>query len=282
MKNLLILILAFGLIGTGFADDLDYKGFSLTKTNPSGDPMLIKNCDWDGEDPYYIYTNFRLMSPDEESHDVEMYVYNPITDAWTLEHTCKNIGDSWEDCDFNVPVYWGLSENDENAYIDLVRAEMSVDGETYSKTFNFHVSHKQTNDEEIVLAKIAEFEALEASVECPEVSAPLSSKVADTKALAYECKMSEAKQEIAGAINDLEERIAQSSSICASSTPEPVEAPAPAPISEPEAEEESAPMVAPEPAPAPAQAATEESGGMCAPAFVVLLLAAMGFAMRKN
>ncbi len=289
MKKILVFLVAFGMLFSPvFAGDDDWNGFDLRKTTPSGEPLLIWNCDWDGEGPYQIHAEFDLTSPFEENMDVEMYVYNPNKNEWFLHHTCKNVDDGGKGCEFYIPVYWGLSENNEDSYIDLVRAELKNEGETYSKTFNFHISHKRTSDEDFVLEKIEVFEGMMGNLECPEIGIPVSSRVAETRQLAHSCQMSDAKVVITGAINELNERIDEPG-ICDSGEiagadgqpeeteePEPPEEEAPAETAPPA--EEAAPA---SPAPAETSAPAKEGEELCAPAFL-LLLALSGFAWRKK
>jgi len=158
-------------------------------------------------------------------------------------------------------------------------------GKRYSKTFNFHISHKRTSDEEFVLEKIDTFNAMMNDLECQEIGIPVANRLSETRELAYGCQMSDAKQEISGAINELEDRINEPG-ICdaAEVGQEEEETPAPAPPATPPAEETATPPAETAPAPVsppPVAPATEESGGLCVPALALLAIAA-GFAWRKK
>ena len=285
MKKTLVLLLVFGMIFSPvFAGDDNWDGFNLQNTNPSGDPIIIWNCDWDGEGPYLIHAEFYLESPFEENMDVEMYVYNPNTNEWFLGHTCINVDDGGKNCKFYIPVYWGLSEDNDDSYINLVRAELKKGDDVYSKTFNFHISHKRTSDEEFVLEKIDVFNGMMSNLECQEIGIPVADRVSETRQLAYECQMSDSKQAITGAINELEGRINEPG-ICDSAEVEqekeeekpPTAPPATPPVQEtPTPPAETAPV-----SPPPVAPATDEGGELCAPALALLVLAA-GFAWRKN
>ncbi len=285
MKNILILLVICGMLFSPvFAGDDDWEGFDLRQTTPSGDPILIWNCEWGGEGPYLIHAEFYLESPYEENMDVGMYVYNPNTNEWFLGHTCTNVDSNGKDCKFYIPVYWGLSQDNEDSYIDLVRAELKNNDETYSKTFNFHISHKRTSDEEFVLEKIDYFNGMMGSLECQEIGIPVANRVAETRQLAYECQMSDAKQVITGAINELEDRINEPGICDSAEVEEEEETPEPAPPAEVPEEETATPPAETTPAPvspAPAAAPTPESGGFCSPALMLLAVAA-GFVWRKK
>ncbi|MFP3949845.1 MAG: hypothetical protein ACLFUZ_01995 [Candidatus Micrarchaeia archaeon] len=282
MKKAIVMLVCLGFIlGGVFADDTDYRGFKIRNTDPSGETLQIWNCQWSQDGAASIYMELTLSSPFEENEDVEIYVYNPNKGEWFHHHTCKNIDDDIKRCDFYVPVYWGMSENN-TGYIDLVKAELNHSGEIYSKTFNFHISHERTGQELVILSKIAEFEEMMADLDCPEQGEGFESVVSETMALGRECRLDEARTKITTAINELEEAKADTS-VCG---------PAEEPQGEGPQEETSAPEEEEEQSPAEEEPVEEttsekepsetEGGGICPAGFVLLLAALAGFAWRTS
>jgi hypothetical protein len=200
MKRNLVLLVAFGLLfSPAFALDDDYDGFRLKDVTPSGSPLPIWNCDMEKDGPFMMHAELGLETPFEENKNVEIYVYNPNTGGWSQHHTCTNVDSGGKDCSFYFPVYWGMSETSEGGYVDLLRAEL--DGGEYSRTFNFYLSHRQTNQEEVILSKIEEFEGLLASLGCRQDE--FSGVVAETLALGRECELDDARDVISTAINEI-------------------------------------------------------------------------------
>lgn len=202
MKNTIFIIAVAALIaGASFAGDTDYKEFRITETTPSGDPILMWNCDWDSDAGFQMFVDLYLETPFEENMDVEIYVYNPNEGSWSAYQTCTNVDSGGKHCRVYFPVYWGMSENNTDGYASLLKAELDNGGDIYSKTFTFHISHKRTAREEVVYAKIGEFESLLAGM-CPQQQSQFSEVVSRTMELGRECRIDEAREEITSAINE--------------------------------------------------------------------------------
>ncbi|MCP4648024.1 MAG: hypothetical protein GY852_09885 [bacterium] len=283
MKSTLILLIILGLLfSPAFAGgDDDYNGFKLKDTTPTGNPILIWNCDWDKDEGYLMHADTYLETPFEENKDVKVYAYRPSTDEWFLEHTCTNVDSGGKDCDFYFTVYWGMGETEEKGYADLLRLEVEEGEDVYSKTFNFYISHTRTNREDVIYEKMGEFETMVAG--CPAKEAEFSGVVAETIALGAECKLDDSRTTISNAINTL--KAYQQAGECEVVTEQP-DAPKesiPSEVTKPgtEAEEpEVAPATTAPSTTAPATPESEEGGSACPVGLVLLLTALAGFMRR--
>ncbi len=281
MKLLVILVILGMFFSPVFAAAEDWN-INLLKVTPGGDPIILWNCNWEGEGPYNIHVEMDLTSPYEESLPAEIYAYNPNKGEWFHIHTCYNVDNEGKYCKFDVPLYWGLSENNEDANIDLIKAELKNGNNTHTKIFNFHVSHKRTSDEEFVIKKIAEFNSMMKNLECKEVGLPVANRVAETQQLAYACQLSDAKMEITGAINELNSRMNEKG-ICdtgeTEGKKETVVPPKESPEEKiPESKENKTSQTPITPPTTSSQ--TKKDAGLCGPA-LILLVGVIGFVWRK-
>ena len=285
MKKTLVFLVALGMLfSPAFAGgDSDYSGFRLQKTTPTGNPILIWNCDWSGDKGYQMHADMNLETPFDENRNVEIYIYNPNTNEWFLQHTCTNVDSGGKECSFYFPVYWGMSETEEKGYVNLIKAELKDGEDVYSKTFNVYISHTRTDREKVIYEKIGEFETMLAG--CPAHASEFSGVVGEATGLGVECQLDDARAVLTGAISEL--KAYQDTGECEVITiqpDKPVES-IPTEYVKPGSEVEEEPAST-QPtgtiAPPPAATTTNGGGSPCPVGFVLLgLLGVAAFAWRK-
>lgn len=289
MKKMLVFLVVIGmLLSPVFAGgDEDYDGFRLRGITPSGNPILIWNCDWSWDKGYQMHADLYLETPFEENRDVEIYVYKPSTNEWFLQHTCTNVDSGGKECSFYFPVYWGMSETEEKGYANLIRAELKDGEDVYSKTFNLYISHTRTDREKVIYEKIGEFETMLAG--CPSKAEGFSGVVAETTALGVDCKLNEARTKITSAINELKgyQDAGECEVVVSQQQDKPKES-IPSEFVNPGTEAEEEPEAATPPAqttstitPPPATSATDGGSSPCPVGFLLLGLGIAAFAWRN-